>query len=58
MTIKDDYFVTFGGKKTLSADNFINIKEKLSQLLKISVYNLGDSNQLNELLDEIINYLS
>ena len=35
-----------------------NIKEELSQFFNVSIYNLGNVNHINELLDEIINYLS
>lgn len=55
ITIKDDWSAVFGEKKPINDDEFISIKEKLSQLLKISVYNLGNKNDLNALTDEIIN---
>ena len=58
MTIKDNWSAFFGGKKTLNDNEFNNIKEELSQFFHVSVYNLGNVNHLNELLDEIINYLS
>lgn len=58
MTIKDNWSAFFGGKKTLNDNDFNNIKEELSQFFHVSVYNLGNVNHLNELLDEIINYLS
>ena len=58
MTIRDDWSAVFGGKKILNDNEFNNIKEELSQFFNVSIYNLGNVNHINELLDEIINYLS
>ena len=58
MTIRDDWSAVFGGQKILHDNEFNNIKEELSQFFNVSIYNLGNVNHINELLDEIINYLS
>lgn len=56
MTIKDQWSYMMGGKRSIELSEFEEIQRKLSRTLNISIYNLSDSNQINDLVDEIIEY--
>lgn len=56
MTIRDGWSAAFGGKRPIDDEEFEKIKREISLNINVTIYNLGNSKHIEQLLEELINY--